>query len=199
MPVTRRNTLIGLGGIVGGAGLITSTGAFTAVEADRTVSVSATGDATAMLALAVNDDQSVEGTASSGDDLDVYGGTATDYADYDGDLLAISIENLNLEGRTTFEDLLTVTNNGTQSIDLTVQEYGDDVDAGGVDGQGNPVVDFKLYDGDDGPASIVGDTVEVGVGETLGVTIEINLRGVTTTGDADDRLPEEVTIEANAN
>ena len=43
--------LVGLSGIVIGGGALVSTGAFTSVQAERTVSVETTGDASALLTL----------------------------------------------------------------------------------------------------------------------------------------------------
>lgn len=51
MQLTRRNTIIGLGTIAAGAGVIGGSGAFDSVEADRSVEVSVAGDAEALLKL----------------------------------------------------------------------------------------------------------------------------------------------------
>ena len=47
----RRSVLIGLGGLVAGGGALLGTGAFTTVEAERTVNVQTAGDASAFLGL----------------------------------------------------------------------------------------------------------------------------------------------------
>lgn len=49
--INRRSTLIGLSGLLFGGGTIVSTGAFTTVQADRTVRVEVAGDANALLGL----------------------------------------------------------------------------------------------------------------------------------------------------
>jgi len=51
MQLTRRNTVIGLGTLAAGAGVIGGSGAFDSVEADRSVEISVAGDASALLKL----------------------------------------------------------------------------------------------------------------------------------------------------
>ncbi|GAA0720802.1 hypothetical protein J2744_001640 [Halorubrum trapanicum] len=100
---SRRSVLIGLGGLVAGGGAILGTGAFDTVEAQRTVSVETTGDADALLALTpVNEDGP--------------------YVDDSGDTIQLTLgdadgNGLNQNAVTTFEELVAVTNNGTQTVD----------------------------------------------------------------------------------
>ncbi|MFD1570523.1 hypothetical protein [Halorubrum laminariae] len=109
----RRSVLIGLGGLVAGGGAILSTGAFDTVEAQRTVSVETAGDADALLGLtpAERGDGSneyveeTEGTIS----INLDGG-----ADADG---------LNQNAQTTIRNLVTVTNQGTQTVDTLGLEF----------------------------------------------------------------------------
>jgi nitrous oxide reductase len=51
MGYRRRHVLTGLGALVAGAGAALATGAFTTVEAERTVAVETTGDANAFLSI----------------------------------------------------------------------------------------------------------------------------------------------------
>ena len=110
MP-NRRNVLIGLGGLVAGGGALIGTGAFDTVEAERTVSVETEGDADAFLGLtaagdpAENDfvEEEAEGTISINID-------ATADAEGGG-------EGLNQNARTRFNNLVTITNQGTQDVD----------------------------------------------------------------------------------
>ncbi|MCW8172255.1 hypothetical protein D8S78_05470 [Natrialba swarupiae] len=92
--MNRRNVLIGLGTIVAGGGAALGTGAFSTVEADRTVDLSTTGDGSALLAL---DD--------GGSELV----TVTD--DGDGQL-ELSSESLNQNALTRADGAIEVTNNG---------------------------------------------------------------------------------------
>ena len=101
MRLTRRNALIGLGTVAAGAGVIGGTGAFTSVNADREVSVSSTGDASANVQIVVNE---VQGLVDSGSNT-----------------IGLSFENLNQNATTTYEGALTVTPQGSNGpYDITI-------------------------------------------------------------------------------
>ena len=55
MAMNRRNVLIGLGTVAAGGGAVLGTGAFSQVEAQRTVTVNTDGDASALIGLAEGD------------------------------------------------------------------------------------------------------------------------------------------------
>lgn len=105
----RRAALIGLGGVVAGGGALLGTGAFTTVEAERTVTVETAGDADAFLGItpfpgSPNDDYvtvsesgAVEITITS-EGTDAAGG------------------GVNENAVTAIDRLLEVTNNGTQRV-----------------------------------------------------------------------------------
>ena len=59
MPTSRRQTIIGLGGLLAAGGAVVSTGAFDTVEAERSVGVETAGDASAFLGLEPAPDQDV--------------------------------------------------------------------------------------------------------------------------------------------
>ena len=110
---SRRNVIIGLGGLVAGGGALIGTGAFTAVEAQRSVTVETAGDADAFLGL--------EPAANE------------DYVQINEDgLLEIDISGLNGRAVTTFDPLFTMINNGTQTVqpwmDIEVDEVSGDVE-----------------------------------------------------------------------
>lgn len=66
MRMNRRNVLVGLGTIVAGGGAALGTGAFSSVEAERTVSVGTTGDGQAYLGVSVTDSAyAVDGSGES--------------------------------------------------------------------------------------------------------------------------------------
>lgn len=96
--------LIGMGALAGGAGIIGGTGAFTTVEADRTVSVSTSGDSTANLQL--------EGDSPV---------TATE-SEADVDILTINNEDINERAKTVFGAAITATNNGTNDVGFYVDD-----------------------------------------------------------------------------
>jgi len=113
MRLTRRNALIGLGTVAAGAGVIGGSGAFTSVEADRSVSVQTAGDSSAALTL-------------------VPEGTNDEYVDDSNNVIEINfdeVKGLNLEAVTTINPLITITNNGTNNVDLGM-EITDDNQAG---------------------------------------------------------------------
>ena len=64
MAMNRRNVLIGLGTVAAGGGAAIGTGAFSQVEAERTVNIGVNGDASAAVELTAN--TSVEGVTQAG-------------------------------------------------------------------------------------------------------------------------------------
>jgi hypothetical protein len=110
MGVSRRNALIGIGALITGGGAILGTGAFTTVQAERTVNVETAGDASAFLALTSNNDDIVD---DSGDTIEInLDGSSSSNAD-----------GLNQNALTRFENLVDVTNNGSQSVDTLTFEF----------------------------------------------------------------------------
>ena len=106
MKMNRRNVLVGLGGLAIGGGALFGSGAFDQVEAERDVTVQTTDDADALLALEVDDDYE-----------DVTDGvTSIDLSDSNLD----NADGLNPDAETTFEDILTITNNGTQEVEVNI-------------------------------------------------------------------------------
>jgi len=124
MSMNRRNVLVGLGTIVAGGGAALGTGAFSSVEADRTVTVDAAGDSSALIALDHNtsfepyvkdtdglleiDLSSSQINSGSGVNL----GATTTIGELSEDGSG------NLSGVTTHA--FTITNNGSQSVDIDV-------------------------------------------------------------------------------
>lgn len=109
MAMNRRNVLIGLGAIAAGGGAAFGSGAFSQVEADRSVSITMAGDSGALLQLGVED--SYAGISDSSP-TGTQGETIID----------ISLENINDDAVTTFEDALTITNNGNNPVDLAIDD-----------------------------------------------------------------------------
>ncbi|MDG5820130.1 hypothetical protein [Natronococcus sp. A-GB7] len=108
MKLNRRNTLIGLGTIVAGGGAALGTGAFSTVEADRTVDFGTTGDADALLAFEVNSD-TLEGEDGN-----------------DGQI-EIDVQDLNEDAKTRFDEAITVENNGENDVELSIEDVPDDM------------------------------------------------------------------------
>ncbi len=105
MRSNRRSVLIGLGTLTVGGGAAFGTGAFSSVEADRTVTVNTAGDNSALLTIE-------EGTSYDGVSLT------------NGDSGAVTIEftELNENAITTFENAVDITNTGTQTVDVSVTD-----------------------------------------------------------------------------
>jgi len=144
----RRSVLIGLGGLVAAGGAALGTGAFTTVTAERTVNIDTTGDASAFLALEAanrsdNTDSQIPNNSTTGANQNEYvreeggeivinldGDTGTD-GDADDNSTGV-----NQRAKTRFDDLVTVTNNGTQTVNqliLTMSSTDlDDEEAGNI-------------------------------------------------------------------
>jgi hypothetical protein len=106
MRLTRRNSIIGIGAIAAGAGVIGGTGAFTTASADREISVTTTGDASGAAAITIE--------ADPNDNHPEIGGT--------GSTFTLNFENLNDGARFTFDEALGITPNSTDgpyTIEIT--------------------------------------------------------------------------------
>ena len=153
MP-SRRSVLVGLGGLVAGGGALIGTGAFTTVEAERTVNIQTAGDASAFLgieAAARNDDTgSAPGNESQTPN-------ENEYVVEDGDTVQINLNGnsegasgLNQDARTTFRNLVKLTNNGTQDV----QSINLDIAADSSSfSDPNNVIEFTVYDSSTSPAT----------------------------------------------
>jgi hypothetical protein len=106
MQLTRRNSIIGIGAIAAGAGVIGGTGAFTTASADREISVTTTGDASNSAAITIEADP---------DDIHPeIGGTGNNFT--------LNFNNLNNGARFTFDNALGITPNsadGPYTIEIT--------------------------------------------------------------------------------
>ena len=132
----RRNFVIGLGGIAASAGLIAGSGAFSQIEADRTMSVTVADDANAYLSLA-------EGTGNSTfTSLDADGNIQLAFAGLN------TANGTNDNAVTSFDSLVEVGNNGDSQVTLgyTVR------DSGNTDVTG----DVSLYTGSAGGTDLAG-------------------------------------------
>jgi hypothetical protein len=123
MGYSRRNALIGFGGLIAGGGALISTGAFTTVQAERTVNVETTGDADAFLA--------IEPGAEGGEYVSENGTIEIDISN-----TSAGGQGVNQNAITAIDQLLEVTNNGTNDVeagfDKTIDEgeYAEDEPGG---------------------------------------------------------------------
>ncbi|MFD1572035.1 hypothetical protein [Halorubrum laminariae] len=140
----RRSVLIGLGGLVAGGGALLGTGAFTSVSAERTVNVATSGDASAFLSLQAADrtDDTDDSPSNIGDEDQV---NQNEYVQQTDGTIVINLDGgddedaddagtgLNQRAKTTFENLVTVTNNGTQNVNsLTLSMAVTNLDTGNI-------------------------------------------------------------------
>lgn len=206
----RRNTLVGLGMLAAGGGVISGTGAFTSVTADRSISVTSAGDASANLGMAP---------------LNTPNGN--EYADSSGGTLSITLPDVNLNAVTHVDDVFRVTNNGTQSVVVCFEEQGGSstaavdfgakldqgFDKNSVGGGGQPgtegIVDENIIDiSTPGSAAYSKNGVLLGGGMSLDVGIYIDssdanlndeLSGSSSADiDSGDTLLDGVVVHASA-
>ena len=203
MQLTRRNALIGMGTVAAGAGVIGGTGAFTSVEADRSVSVSTAGDAGAALQIlpAINDNGSVTQNAQEYTNADGPESFGTDST------LSISLSStdtngnsagLNVGATTRIEGLFRVNNNGTDPVDLEFEMSNTDGDLSDIGtvriliDDGNGYTAYDLQSGTFVPTA-QSDKPTIGEGDsgpTFGLELEIP------EGTSIDTFSLELTIRA---
>jgi hypothetical protein len=125
---------------------IPMTGAFSSVSADRTVSVAVVGDESAYLGLEPTDAPDGAHARISGGELELV---------FDGSASGVSGEGLNRNAETLFTDVFRVTNRGSQTVGVTIEN-------------GSRRVQFHANDGTqlDGPEAVTlapGDSTTVDI------------------------------------
>ena len=207
MRLTRRNALIGLGTVAAGAGVIGGTGAFTSVDAERSVSVQTTGDASAALTL----------EQAPGDiDNNTPTANAAEYVTTTGDdLITIDIggdsnsqaDGINKNARTRLENLITITNNGTQTVNDLILEFRSDSNpnqninlsdtfhftTNGTELQNNSDI-LEAYS-----SNPLDDGLGVGESVTFGIVIDLLDGGNNPSGNDSDLPDTEYTLSITAN
>jgi len=167
----RRKFVIGLGALAAGGTAAVGSGAFSSVNAERSVSVETTEDSEANLAFFANEE-------FEGDDEEYV-------QEGDNGTIELTFESVNRDAETVFEDLFVVQNNGTQDVQLRVAndpgEPGEDPIWGSGVGADGPM-DIKHPDG----GSMVGGnfqqtraegSIDLGPGDELTLTVELDTRG----------------------
>ncbi|EMA15401.1 hypothetical protein C435_14778 [Haloarcula marismortui ATCC 33799] len=166
MRLNRRSVLLGLGTISATVGGAFGSGAFSSVEATRTVTLSTSDDASALVSFKQNPNKSYA------TDLITTGGSNSNGA------IKIQQSNLNERATTRFEDVLHITNNAGKEVDISVND-----DGGSSSTTPDPnnligdVLDIR-YDG----STIVdssndGDNaVSLGAGNSKDFTVVVDLR-----------------------
>jgi len=111
----RRTVLIGMGGLVAAGGAALGTGAFTTVEAQRTVNIETAADSNALLQLQPADRDDDEDGVQNEFVEETDGEIVFNLDGYDNDD-DVNATGLNKNARTSFRKLVTVTNQGNQDI-----------------------------------------------------------------------------------
>lgn len=191
MGISRRKAIIGLGTLVGGTGALAASGAFDAVEAQRSFEVDVAGDANALLGLeAVN-------TAIAGTEEGGAGGNDILFFELNDD--EVEESNLNDNAVTDFFAVFRVTNNGSEDQILITMDTGD------VDGVTFRVVPGR-EDNDDVVDGVINleadDTHDDGLVLDPGQSVVVDLRIDTTPAggyvEPEDGEPYDMTIVAQS-
>jgi hypothetical protein len=106
----RRNLLIGMGSLAAGSAATLGTGAFTSVQAERDITISTANDSGAYLGISPNSGPNGQYASTSG------GTVSLDFTSTD----AASDTGLNDNAKINIENVLKITNNGTQPVYVTV-------------------------------------------------------------------------------
>jgi hypothetical protein len=119
----RRKFLAGLGALASGSAAAMGTGAFTSVSANRDITVDVAGDASAFLQFTeAEEDGSVTPNAEEYVNIESDGTVAFDFTDTNESAgeNATGGSGINDDATTIFDNLLDVTNQGTQEINIGV-------------------------------------------------------------------------------
>ena len=111
MTMNRRNVLVGLGAITAGGGAVLGSGAFSQVEAERTVDLNTSGDSGALL-------QFEDGGSELVGTEDVNGDT----------IIKLDAQNLNQNALTRADGAIEVTNTGQNDVGFYVTGVNDVLD-----------------------------------------------------------------------
>jgi hypothetical protein len=176
-----KGKLAGLIAIFAAIGLITATGAFTTVTAERTATVTTAGDASALLAL--------NPTNANYADIPDSGPNAGQLViSVDGTFNNQGATGVNLNALTEIDNVFSITNQGTQPVEVWIAV---NATSGNED-----VVTF--HGGSDTSASPLDENnkVSLGTGSSVNVSMSIDTRGVSLSDDED--IITGITVHANA-
>jgi hypothetical protein len=159
--VRRRRVLAALGTAAAGGSAVLGTGAFTSVEADRSVEVEVANDADALLAIVPSDEPN--GAFVTGADA---GAARLDLSPSND---AVPGEGVNDDAVTELDDVFRLVNRGTRPVGVWIAAAT------------GSTVDF--YRRDDPDATLVGEdnAVCLGVGESVRVGVRVDTRETSTT------------------
>lgn len=174
MRLNRRSVLLGLGTISATVGGAFGSGAFSSVEATRTVNIETSDDSNALLSFEANNPSTTDsGTPENNNNI-----ISTETPEGSGtSVIMLEQTDLNEKATTTFSDALKVSNNGEKNVGVSVNPdasddpnnlIGDVLDI--QDTNGNSIVD----EGTKG-----GNAVNLDAGGDINLTIVIDLQNDT--------------------
>lgn len=189
----RRKFLIGMSALIGG-GAVVGSGAFSSVEAERTITVDVASDTESLLALDDND------MSPNGDLADVSGGTL----EFDiNDVLDTGGKGPGTDSEYALGKVFKVENQGTQTVYIEASFDGlNEIESIGFFAADN---DEDLLNGEDAVAEIgVGETADMGVYvDTDGVDLELGedreIDDITATITAAGKQPDDVEVVDDIN
>lgn len=171
-----KGKLFALLAVFAAIGIVTATGAFTTVDAQRTVNVGVSGDSAALLAMDASDSPNGAYADTDGTDITVdisdQNPSYTD-GDFDG-------KGVNDNATTTMDHVFNITNQGTQEVEVTVS-YASQPNG------------FHLYNDTESNTDLKGQTVTLGQGDSMSIGVYVN---TTQGGFTEDTV--DVTIQADA-
>jgi hypothetical protein len=197
MKSNRRSVLIGLGALTVGGGAVFGTGAFSTVEADRSVTVNIDGDSAGLIAL------NPDGDGATSDVVQLVNGLL----EINFDAAASGSQGVNLDAETFVGDItastsvdtnaLTITNNGSNTVDISFTISFDSAHSGLTAGNEDQVL--KLWTDTSGATAtsginggdfgnLVANSLTLASGDTANIALEIDTVGLTT-ADVDTSAP----------
>jgi hypothetical protein len=159
----RRKFVVGLGALASGSAAAVGTGAFTSVTADRTVDVEVAGDANAYLGL-----EPVSGSPNSAYVEVNSGEVSFDFSSSNPNTSGDLGDGFNPDAVTVVDDLLRVTNQGTQDVNFSV-------DLSGLN-TGNADVTISTDDLG-GESDLVANSITMSPGEEIILDLEVDTIG----------------------
>lgn len=182
----RRMFILGMGSATAGGSALLGTGAFTSVQAHRTVEIEVAGDEEAYLGLLANAENPV----------------ATDLVAEDGDgHLELTLDSINEHADTDLDGLFRICNNGKQPVCVWLEKEGEVVQCTQEAFPGDPTSEerdaIRFYRNGDPEATI--DSAATGVVLPIGGCLPVGVDLCTTGVDeGTELLPDGVTVYADA-
>ena len=178
-----KGKLFALFAVFAAIGLVTASGAFTTVTAERTVDVNTAGDATALLAIQPGDGPNGNGGYAQ------QTGDGTIELSLDGDFNNQDAAGVNNNATTEVDNVLNITNQGTQEVNIYIERTGNNSET------------VTFFEGDASSGTNIttsgnSGAVSISAGTTKKISMTIDTTGTQVTES--DELLSDITIHANA-